>query len=33
MDDKHAGELECMDHERDVEHLNRLWNDKKAFWV
>ena len=30
---KHAGEWECMDHERDVEHLNRLWNNKKAFWV
>ena len=30
---KHEGEWECMDHERDVDHLNRLWNNKKAFWI
>jgi len=29
---KHAGNWECMDHERDVIQLNRLWNDNKAFW-
>lgn len=29
---KHDGSWECMDHGRDVVHLNKLWNDKKAFW-
>jgi glucose-1-phosphate cytidylyltransferase len=29
---KHQGNWECMDHERDVEHLNNLWNNNKAFW-
>ena len=29
---KHEGNWECMDHERDVEYLNKLWNEKKAFW-
>jgi glucose-1-phosphate cytidylyltransferase len=29
---KHEGNWECMDHERDVNHLNRLWNTNKAFW-
>ena len=29
---KHEGNWECMDHERDVEHLNKLWNSNKAFW-
>jgi glucose-1-phosphate cytidylyltransferase len=29
---KHDGEWECMDHERDVVHLNKLWNENKAFW-
>ena len=29
---KHQGNWECMDHERDVEHLNELWNNKNAFW-
>lgn len=29
---KHSGNWECMDHERDVTHLNRLWNQEKAFW-
>ena len=29
---KHDGNWECMDHERDVTHLNKLWSDKKAFW-
>ena len=28
---KHDGNWECMDHERDVEHLNALWNSNKAF--
>lgn len=30
---KHTGNWECMDHERDVDHLNKLWNENKAFWV
>ncbi len=29
---KHEGYWECMDHERDVYHLNKLWNSRKAFW-
>ena len=29
---KHDGNWECMDHERDVTHLNQLWYEKKAFW-
>ena len=29
---KHEGQWECMDHERDVIHLNKLWIDKQAFW-
>jgi len=29
---KHKGLWECVDHERDLEHLNRLWNSNKAFW-
>jgi glucose-1-phosphate cytidylyltransferase len=29
---KHTGTWECMDHERDVTHLNNLWNTDKAFW-
>lgn len=29
---KHKGHWECMDHERDVVYLNRLWNDNSAFW-
>ena len=29
---KHQGNWECMDHERDVIHLNKLWNDNRAFW-
>ncbi|MHA1284392.1 MAG: glucose-1-phosphate cytidylyltransferase [Promethearchaeota archaeon] len=29
---KHAGNWECMDHERDVLHLNKLWNTNQAFW-
>ena len=29
---KHQGEWECMDHERDVIHLNKLWSENKAFW-
>ena len=27
---KHTGHWECMDHERDVEHLNHLLNTNKA---
>jgi glucose-1-phosphate cytidylyltransferase len=29
---KHDSLWECMDHERDVDHLNFLWNNNKAFW-
>ena len=29
---KHTGQWECMDHERDVRHLNELWQSGKAFW-
>lgn len=29
---KHEKQWECMDHERDVDHLNFLWNNNKAFW-
>jgi len=29
---KHQGNWECMDHERDVKHLNDLWNNNNAFW-
>ena len=29
---KHEGNWACMDHERDVNHLNRLWNNNEAFW-
>ncbi|MCF7804214.1 MAG: glucose-1-phosphate cytidylyltransferase [Candidatus Marinimicrobia bacterium] len=29
---KHKGNWECMDHERDVAHLNKLWKQGNAFW-
>jgi len=29
---KHLGNWECVDHERDILHLNNLWNTNKAFW-
>ena len=29
---KHKGSWECMDHERDVVYLNKLWKENKAFW-
>ncbi len=29
---RHSGRWECMDHERDVAHLSKLWNEKNAFW-
>jgi glucose-1-phosphate cytidylyltransferase len=29
---KHKGRWECMDHERDVKHLEKLWSENKAFW-
>ena len=29
---KHDGSWECMDHERDVIYLNKLWDDNDAFW-
>ena len=30
---KHEGKWECMDSERDVEHLNKLWNTGQPFWM
>lgn len=29
---EHNGQWECMDNLRDVAHLNKLWEQKKAFW-
>ena len=29
---KHLGNWDCIDHERDVNHLNSLWERNKAFW-
>lgn len=29
---EHTGKWECMDHQRDVKHLNKLWDEDKAFW-
>lgn len=29
---KHKGLWECVDHERDLIHLNSLWNNNEAFW-
>lgn len=29
---EHTGNWECMDNVRDVSHLNKLWEQKKAFW-
>ncbi len=29
---KHEGNWACMDHERDLDHLNKLWNNNQAFW-
>ena len=29
---KHKGNWECMDNERDVEHLNKVWREGRAFW-
>ena len=29
---KHDGFWECMDNERDLQHLNEIWNQNKAFW-
>jgi len=29
---KHEGNWECMDHGRDVVHLNKLWHEGNAFW-
>jgi len=28
----HEGNWACMDHERDVDYLNELWIENKAFW-
>ncbi len=30
---RHEGQWECVDNERDVAHLNRLWKENKAFWI
>ncbi len=29
---RHEGSWECMDHGRDVVHLNKLWKNNQAFW-
>lgn len=29
---KHTGKWECIDNERDLTHLKRMWKQKKAFW-
>ena len=29
---KHKGRWKCMDHDRDLQHLNELWNNSGAFW-
>ena len=29
---RHEGLWECVDHERDLNHLNSLWKQKQAFW-
>jgi glucose-1-phosphate cytidylyltransferase len=29
---KHSGDWACMDTLRDMEYLNRLWDEDKAFW-
>jgi glucose-1-phosphate cytidylyltransferase len=29
---KHLGQWECVDTERDLNHLNKLWHENKAFW-
>lgn len=29
---KHLGSWECVDTERDLKHLNKTWNEGKAFW-
>jgi glucose-1-phosphate cytidylyltransferase len=29
---KHLGLWECVDHGRDLDHLNQLWNEGRAFW-
>ncbi len=29
---KHEGDWECVDTERDLKHLNKLWSEGNAFW-
>ncbi len=29
---KHDGNWECVDHERDLNHINMLWESNQAFW-
>lgn len=29
---KHEGNWACMDHERDVKYLNKIWAEGRAFW-
>ena len=28
----HPGNWECVDHDRDLVHLNNLWKNNQAFW-
>jgi len=29
---EHSGQWECMDTVRDMDNLNKLWNENRAFW-
>ncbi|TSC68611.1 MAG: glucose-1-phosphate cytidylyltransferase [Parcubacteria group bacterium Gr01-1014_56] len=29
---KHTGQWQCVDTERDLKHLNKIWDDGNAFW-
>jgi len=29
---EHPGRWGCVDHERDVVYLNKLWRENNAFW-
>ena len=29
---KHLGNWDCVDHERDLARLNKLWAEKNPFW-
>ena len=30
---KHAGNWDCVDTERDLKHLERIWKEGRAFWA